>query len=80
MEKLLTVTVPAYNADPWLEYNLNSLLVPSCLDMLEILVEGNSVILRKYEPNCHFCGGSSGLTAYKDKLICRRCLRDIKEL
>ena len=49
-------------------------------DMLEILVEGNSVILRKYEPNCHFCGGSSGLTAYKDKLICRRCLKEIKAL
>ena len=25
-------------------------------DMLEILVEGGSIILRKYEPNCHFCG------------------------
>ena len=49
-------------------------------DMLEILVEGNSVILRKYEPNCHFCGGSSGLAAYKDKLICRRCLKEIKAL
>ena len=49
-------------------------------DMLEILVEGNTVVLRKYEPNCHFCGGSNGLTSYKDKLICRRCLKELKEL
>lgn len=49
-------------------------------DMLEILVEGGSVILRKYEPNCHFCGSSSGLTSYKDKLICKRCLKEIKNL
>ena len=49
-------------------------------DMLEILVEGNAIILRKYEPNCHFCGGSSGLTPYKDKMICRRCLNEIKSL
>ncbi len=49
-------------------------------DMLEILVEGNSVILRKYEPNCHFCGGSSGLTSFRDKMVCRRCLRELKEL
>ena len=49
-------------------------------DMLEILVEGNSVVLRKYEPNCHFCGGSTGLTTYKDKLICKRCLKELKEL
>ena len=49
-------------------------------DMLEILVEGNTVVLRKYESNCHFCGGNSGLTSYKDKMICKRCLKEIKEL
>ena len=49
-------------------------------DMLEILVEGNSIILRKYEPNCLFCGSSSGLTPYKDKQICKRCLSEIKSL
>ena len=49
-------------------------------DMLEILVEGNSIILRKYEPNCHFCGGSYRLTAYKDKMICQHCLGDLKAL
>lgn len=49
-------------------------------DMLEILMEGNTVVLRKYESNCHFCGGNSGLTSYKDKMICKRCLKEIKEL
>ena len=49
-------------------------------DMLEIMVDGNSVILRKYEPNCHFCGSSSGLVSYRDKLVCRRCLRELKDL
>ena len=49
-------------------------------DMLEILVEGNTVILRKYEPNCHFCGSNHGLVTYKDKLICKHCLKDLKEL
>ncbi len=49
-------------------------------DLLEILVEGNSFILRKYEPNCHFCGSSAGLTSYRNKLICRNCLKEIREL
>ena len=49
-------------------------------DMLEIFVEGNSVVLRKYEPNCHFCGSSSGLITYKEKLVCRHCLKELKEL
>ena len=49
-------------------------------DMLEILVEDDSVILRKYEPNCHFCGGNTGLSSFKGKLVCRRCLRALREL
>ena len=49
-------------------------------DMLEIQVEGNSVILRKYEPNCYFCGSGSSLSSYREKLICRRCLRELKAL
>ena len=49
-------------------------------DTLEIMVEGNSIVLRKYEADCHFCGGKTGLTAYKDTLICRRCLKEIKAI
>ena len=49
-------------------------------DMLEIFVEGNSVILRKYEPDCLFCGGSRELSPYRDKMICARCLKELKQL
>ncbi len=52
----------------------------STRDMLEILVEGDSIILRKYEPNCHFCGSSTGLVSYRDKLICKHCLSEIKSI
>lgn len=49
-------------------------------DMIEIFVEGSSVILRKYEPDCLFCGGSRDLTPYKDKMICARCLTELRQL
>ena len=49
-------------------------------DMLEIFVEDASVILRKYEPDCLFCGSSRNLTPYKDKMICNRCLKELKDL
>ena len=49
-------------------------------DMIEIFVEGSSVILRKYEPDCLFCGGSRDLTPYKDKMICTRCLTELRKL
>ena len=49
-------------------------------DMLEIMVEGNAVVLRKYESNCSFCGSSGKLSQYRDRMICKRCLKEIKEL
>ncbi len=49
-------------------------------DMLEIFVEGTSVILRKYEPDCLFCGSSQDLSPYREKMICSRCLKELKML
>ena len=49
-------------------------------DMLEIMVEGNTIMLRKYERSCQFCGGTVGLVTYKEKMVCRSCLRALKEL
>lgn len=49
-------------------------------DMLEIFVEEKSVILRKYEPDCSFCGSSRNLVQYKDRMICSRCLKELKSL
>ena len=49
-------------------------------DPIEIYVEGSSIILRKYEPNCVFCGSSKNLTEYKGRLICDKCSQQISEL
>lgn len=42
-------------------------------DPIEIYVEGSSVVLKKYQPNCIFCGNTKNLVEYKDKLICDKC-------
>ena len=49
-------------------------------DQLEILIDGNSVVLRKYAPNCQFCGSRTGLSTFRDKLVCKRCVAELKEL
>ena len=49
-------------------------------DPIEIYVDGSSIILKKNEPNCNFCGNSKNLTTYKDKLICSKCAERIGEL
>lgn len=49
-------------------------------DPIEIYVEGSTIILKKFEPNCIFCGNSKDLVEYKDKLICSKCSKKIAEL
>ena len=44
-------------------------------DPMEIYVDGSSIILKKYEPNCIFCGSSKKLIDFQDKLICEKCER-----
>lgn len=46
-------------------------------DSLEIFVEDDRVILKKYEPSCTFCGNADETIMYKGKLICKKCLDDI---
>ena len=49
-------------------------------DPIEIFVDGSSIVLKKYEKSCLFCGNTKKLTNYKDKLICNKCLSQIKKL
>lgn len=49
-------------------------------DPIEIYVEGSSIILKKFEPNCIFCGNTKDLLNYEDKLICSKCSKKIGEL
>jgi len=48
-------------------------------DALEIYVDGERVILKKYQPACVFCGEARDISNYKGKNICSECMKDIKE-
>ena len=47
-------------------------------DPLEIFIEDNTIILKKYQPACIFCGESSEITTFKGKNICASCLRELE--
>ena len=49
-------------------------------DPIEIYVEGSCIVLKKYEPNCIFCGNTKKLIDYKDKLICSKCAKQLSDL
>ena len=47
-------------------------------DTLEIFVEDDKIILKKYPPACIFCNDARDVVSYKDKLICKHCLEEMK--
>ncbi len=49
-------------------------------DPIEIYVEGSNIVLKKFAPNCIFCGNSQDLLSYNDKLICKKCANKISAL
>ena len=46
-------------------------------DPLEIYVDGTSIILKKHESACVFCGSSKNVSTFKDKNICAACLQEL---
>ena len=49
-------------------------------DPIEIYVDGTSIVLKKYEPNCIFCGNTKNLISYKDKLVCSKCAEKLSAI
>ena len=49
-------------------------------DPVEIYMDNDTIVLRKYEPACVFCGSTDKTVRYNDKLICKACHDEIHEL
>lgn len=47
-------------------------------DSLGIYVDGDQIILKKYDPACIFCGDAREVVNYKGKNICGKCLDEMK--
>ena len=49
-------------------------------DAVEIFIEDDKIILKKYFPACIFCGNANGVSYYKGKLICPECLDALRHM
>lgn len=49
-------------------------------DALEIYVDGNQILLKKYEPACVFCGNAKDVVHYKNKNVCKNCIQEMRGL
>ena len=49
-------------------------------DELEIYLDDDKVILKKYEPSCIFCGSSCGLVTYHGRNVCMECIENMSNI
>jgi transcriptional pleiotropic regulator of transition state genes len=49
-------------------------------DALEIFVEDDTIVLKKYEPACIFCGQARDIKNLKGKNVCPKCIGEIVTL
>ena len=47
-------------------------------DAIDIYVDGESIILKKYEPTCIFCGDGRNVENYRGKNICANCMKELR--
>ena len=46
-------------------------------DALEIYVDGDHIVLKKYEPSCVFCGNAKDIIHFKGKNACSDCAHEL---
>jgi transcriptional pleiotropic regulator of transition state genes len=49
-------------------------------DALEIYVDEDKIILKKYEPACVFCGNASNVHLFHGKNVCQTCAAAMAEV
>ncbi len=54
--------------------------VENGVDSFEIFVDGDKIILRKYQPNCIFCGEMDNTVTLGGHVVCKDCISKLDEL
>ena len=49
-------------------------------DLMEVFVEGEYIMIKKYESKCIFCGSGEDVVSLHDKNVCKKCIEEMKEL
>ncbi|MGU3472351.1 AbrB/MazE/SpoVT family DNA-binding domain-containing protein [Paenibacillus sp. D51F] len=49
-------------------------------DPVEILVQGDQIILERYRPRCVFCGSMEQVADFKERYLCSECMSQMQHL
>ncbi len=48
-------------------------------DEIEFCLDGDTLVLRKYEESCLFCSSPRDLVSYRGKNVCVECIREMNK-
>ena len=48
-------------------------------DAVEFFMDGDRIVIQKYQPSCIFCNNTEDVVFFNGKLICKACASKIKE-
>lgn len=57
---------------------LRSSLEIESKDSLEMFVDGDRIVLQKYQPACIFCSSADDIVFFEGRRICASCLSKLK--
>ena len=57
---------------------LRSSLELDSKDALEMFVDGDRIVLQKYQPACIFCNSADDIVFFEGRRICASCLSKLK--
>ena len=46
-------------------------------DTMEMFIDGEKIVLKKYTPGCQFCDNADGLVEVGKVVLCRACAKEI---
>lgn len=47
---------------------------------IEIYIEFDKIVLKKYEPTCTFCAATNEVQIYHGKQVCRKCAEELSAM
>ena len=62
-----------------LPIELRRVLGFNCKDPVEIFVDGDYILLKKYQPACIFCDSMEDVKVYKGRNVCAKCIQEMQE-
>lgn len=48
-------------------------------DPVEILIQGEHILLERYRPKCLFCNSTEQVSEYREKYLCRSCMGEMAQ-